>query len=84
MFKKNMSCKHVFCLFQISNIVFEGGNPNYLRYEMRNISQQLIVYLSGTTSPNTQYKLSMDFAGALTDDLRGLYLSEYKEGNTTM
>lgn len=51
---------------------------------MRNISQQLIVYLSGTTSPNTQYKLSMDFAGALTDDLRGLYLSEYKEGNTTM
>lgn len=56
----------------------------YVSHRTNNESQQLIIQLSDKTEKSKEYKLVMDFEGALTDDLRGLYLSEYKDGNKTV
>lgn len=47
-------------------------------------AQQLVIKLSDDLEPSASYTLSMDFAGPLTDDLRGLYLSTYTQGNETV
>lgn len=70
-------------ILQISRTTFEGG-PKYVSHKINDESQQLSIQLSDKTEPSQVYRLSMEFVGALTEDLRGFYLSEYKEGNKTL
>lgn len=46
--------------------------------------QFYIIPLPQSLTPGQEYTVSMTFTGPLKDDLKGLYLSQYKRGNQTV
>ncbi|KAL4227197.1 hypothetical protein ACF0H5_015170 [Mactra antiquata] len=74
----------------VSNIVFSkpqssgSSSPSYVTHTEDKDRHFLIIQLDKNTDVGTEYELSMDFVGPLDDDLAGLYLSSYKEGNETV
>ena len=68
---------------QVSNVVLQGGKSSYVSHKVDTVSKQLTIQLSEKTDTSVSYTLSIDFEGPLKDDLTGLYLSEYRDGNTT-
>jgi len=67
----------------VSNVVLQGGKSSYVSHKVDTVSKQLTIQLSEKTDTSVSYTLSIDFEGPLKDDLTGLYLSEYRDGNTT-
>lgn len=45
--------------------------------------EYMIINLNDILEANRQYKLHLTFDGELNKDLKGFYLSSYKEGSTT-
>lgn len=58
--------------------------PAILSEEIDTKRQFLIFHLDQDLNPGTEYLLQMNFKGSLKDDLAGLYLSQYQQGNATV
>jgi aminopeptidase N len=61
-----------------------GASPNYKSWSHDKERQFFVGQLDGAMTAGQDYYIEMEFSGPLTNDLAGLYRSEYKRGNDSM
>lgn len=60
------------------------SSPPFVSQKLDTDKQFLIIKLGSRLTPGQNYSVSMHFEGKLENDRDGLYLSSYKNGNTTV
>ena len=79
----DISCAGYF--FQISSINFgsttDSASPRYRSHTEDKDRQFLIVNLDKETARGKAYFVEMNFVGHLKDDMKGLYLTTFKQGD---
>ena len=74
-------------LTQISSPRFgstsDSSSPNYVSHSEDKDRQFLIIHLDKSAMARRFYFLEMEFTGHLKDDMKGLYLTSFQQGDKT-